>query len=157
MLTSTQVPRTTALSFPIDMKKALALEDLLVTAGMDPDSDVAKFFWENSGRSLDTPTRAWGIQIEFLPWIPGDVPEMRNSIVQGRLKATTFYEVLAFAAQHPEEFKRLLESGGVIVPSDWHEPYLVIRLESGGAVTLTEIDRDDRLELPLFYAGVYLR
>jgi hypothetical protein len=148
------VEDTSVVSFRIDAVPQ-TLEEFLRQAGFTQNLDVAEFFWQDAGRSLETKTPLAGVQISFFPWEKNDVPMMRQHLaVEEQMKPGTFYEVLIGAACEPTLFRQVLRQGGVVVPKDWHGPYLVIRLEDD-LVTLTEIDQVEHLELPLYYPGVY--
>lgn len=154
-LSPVSVAQTVPMSYRIHIPERMTVKQLLVRAGITAEHDVVKFFWKLAGQALTGKIVFHDAQITFFPWIKGERATMNRHLVHERLKLVTLYEVLAFAASDPPAFRTFLSQGGIILPTNWQEPFGIIRLEKE-VITLGEIDREDHLIDPLFYAGVYL-
>lgn len=141
--------------FAIHLEGKATFDELCERAGIrECDAYVARFFWRQAGRDIEQPTLLQGIELHALPFGEGNaLASMRQTLVEQRLKAASFYELLIAMATTREDLDRILDAGSILITSDGHEPFLIIGREQG-SITLTEIDREDHLTAPLFFCGV---
>lgn len=145
----------TPFAIPIHLEGKATFEELRRRAGIrNRDRYIARFFWKQAGRDIEQPTVLQGIELHALPLDEGQPTQiMRRRLIEQQLKAATFYELLIALATAREGVDLILDQGSIVMATDGQEPFLVIGREQG-SITLTEIDREDHLNAPLFFCGV---